>query len=184
MARSAAANRVQTFCTSSRRPETGRSLRRRGQRTAAAETGSCGSTLTAPRRHSWKRKVGPAEDPSGVRVEVMRIWPAADRLGLGDTGGRGSTRPQGESPPSSVGVGGASVPGRSSKLKGANASQATATNRPPLTSEPLRPSGRSRGQAQGPALTGCAPPPRHPTHVGVKENLTPEQVNSRMYLTC
>jgi hypothetical protein len=42
-----------------------------------------------------------------------------------------------------------SVPGRSSKAQGRFASQATATTRPPLTSEPLRPSGRCRGQADG-----------------------------------
>ena len=72
------------------------------------------------------------------------------RRGPGDRAG-----PQGESLPSSAGVGGAQCAGSLLQAQGRFASQATATNRPPLTSEPLRPSGRSRGQADGLPLVGC-----------------------------
>ena len=48
--------------------------------------------------------------------------------------------------------------------------------RPPLTSEPLQPLGRSRGQAPWPAHTGCAPPNPIPSRrrlwSGVKAWLT------------
>ena len=68
-----AADLVQTFCTSSRRPEAGRSLRRRGQRTAAR--GGCG------RRHAKRSPatlvesaegIGPAEGLMKVRASGIR----------------------------------------------------------------------------------------------------------------
>ncbi len=76
-----AADPVQTFCTSSRRPETGRSLRRRGQRTAARRDAG-GGTLTAPRRHSWKREGRACRRPQSCWSG--RCYPAADRCGLSD----------------------------------------------------------------------------------------------------
>ncbi|GIJ30516.1 hypothetical protein Vqi01_56780 [Micromonospora qiuiae] len=61
---------------------------------------------------------------------------------------KGHARPARRVTAIGAGGGGASVPGRPSKLKGTTRRKRRPYG-PPLTSEPLRPSGRSRGQADG-----------------------------------
>jgi hypothetical protein len=151
-------NPVQTFCTSSRRPETGRSRRR---------LGACPSLSWRPRRTRKRpsagveKQVGPQRRQSRAGLRGWRRWVG------GPTGTPWATRPccsrraAGRVAAVGDGVGGVSVPGRSSNLKGA-ARRKRRPCGPPLTSEPLRPSGRSRGQADG-LPTGCAPPAPSPT---------------------
>ncbi len=122
----------------------------RGSAPPQRQAQSCGGTLTAPARHSWKAesRVGPAKDGHGGELWCCAL-PVADRLGPGDaselTRAGAAGAGQGRRAP---GLAARSVPGRSSKLKGASRRKRRPFG-PPLTSEPLRPSGRSRGQADG-----------------------------------
>jgi hypothetical protein len=123
-----------------------------GQRTAAAKARSCGGTLNAPRRHSWKgRRSRACRRPSEALVGVGDL--AGGRPARpGRRGGRGSW-------PSDARVGGASVPDRSSKLKGATRRKRRPQPGRPLTFEPLRPSGRR--QAGGLPSQGVRRQPQH-----------------------
>jgi hypothetical protein len=83
---------------------------------------------------------------------VLRIWPAADRLGSGDAAGE-FTRPQGDSRLSSAGGGSASVSGPLLHAQGA--------------ARRMRRRGSRAGQWS--ALTTCALPARHRLSPGARQ---------------
>ncbi len=148
---------VQTFCTSLKRPERAAHAAAwaRGRRLAVARAG------TRRQPVGWRgKRIGPQR-----RQSPLQRW--EQRLGQRPTGAAWATRPRyragprGESRPSSAGAAARSVTGRPSKLKGASRRKRRPDG-PPLTSEPLRPSGRLvTGQAGGLPSSGRALPPRH-----------------------
>ncbi len=149
---------MQTFCTSSRRPETGRSRRRLG----AWPSLSC--RTRRPRRQpvGWRGSGSGRGDDGVTGGAGLRVFGrGSDRAAWATRPGAAPGRRAGHCR-RAPGCGGASVPGRSSKLKGASRRKRRPCG-PPLTSEPLRPSGRSSWAGRWPALTGCAPPTPSPT---------------------
>lgn len=152
-------NPVQTFCTSLKRPEAGRSRRRLGARP------SLSWRTRRPRRQpvGWRAGADRAANTTGSRGGVgelagRRPGRRPGRRGPGDRAG-----PLGEPLPSSVGFGGAQCAGALLRVQGRASRRKRRPCGLPLTSEPLRPSGRSRRQADGLPSQGCAPPTPTPT---------------------
>jgi hypothetical protein len=125
---------VQTFCTSSRRPETGRARRRLGARPSCRCAWAGHATRPPAGVQTTDRAAAMTRALTGRLFEVNQLTTgAAWEPGHGMT-----TRILGGPVPESSAR---SVPGRPSEVKGAS----HRTRRPcgpPLTSEPLRPSGR------------------------------------------
>ena len=160
---------VQTFCTSLTRPERAAHAAAwaRVRRLAVARDGHAGSPSAGVQTRIGPRRRQVHERGVGLLAGCRPGRPG--RRGRGTAPGRSASHCR-------------RAPGLAARVCRAAPPTSRALRvasdglRPPLTSEPLRPSGRGTGAGRWPALTGCAPPTPTPTpclsRFGVKPVLT------------